>query len=230
MLICNHEEVVFAFIASFAICVMSEIDIRFSLAFLAPTLGFVVWFAKRLIDDARAEDRRLKAEANLMRALFAEIDFTVGNLQHYLRVAPGSEELMERFTEKRFLIPHITDRAHTQIYDSRIADIHWIPDADMQLLVAFYGLVHGIEAQVEGLQKPSFSSISASGKCRVMELISEHTEEAVQFGQKLLASFRDRHPELITVFAKGPDGTLEETQARLQALRKKLDQWNTQIH
>lgn len=37
---------------------MGDLDMKFFLVFLAPTVWFAVWFAKRWVDDQRAEKRR----------------------------------------------------------------------------------------------------------------------------------------------------------------------------
>lgn len=203
---------------------MDDVDIRFFLAFLAPTLGFLVWFVKRLIDDEREERRRKKQQDSLVRALFAEIDFNTRDMERFLKRSPSEADLLKRFREDRALIPHITDARHTEIYRTRISAVHNIADGALHQTVNFYGLLEKIRVQIEGVQQASYLTLSPESRVKVIALIIESASDAAACGQELLGSLAHDHRSLgLERFRFDDSRSLAELSAQRIALEGKID-------
>ncbi|MGR3378562.1 hypothetical protein [Salipiger abyssi] len=202
---------------------MDDIDIRFFLAFLAPTLGFAIWFVKRVMDERAAEGERETARDNLVRALFAEIDFNTRDMEVFLEYSPSRAYLEKRFAQYPDLIPHITDARHTEIYRNRIREVHGITDGALHLTVNFYGLLEKIRVQVEGVQKPSFATLAPDARVRAVDVIVRTAWEAKLCGMKLLDDLDRDHRALKLKRFEGI-GTVpgEELSLRMTALEEAI--------
>ncbi|SFU05273.1 hypothetical protein [Sedimentitalea nanhaiensis] len=202
---------------------MGDIDIRFFIALLAPTIGFAIWFAKRLLDDRRAEQRRRQAQDNLMRALFAEIDFNTRDMEIFLEKSPSRADLRKALFADRNLVPHITDARHTEIYRNRIRDVHEISDDVLQQAVEFYGLLEKIRVQIEAINYPSFRTLSDEGRLNAVEVIRHTAEDARICGIQLLDAFQRNAVELKRYDRRAmPTQTPEQLRSRVEQLDKRL--------
>lgn len=131
-----------------------------------------------------------------MRAIYAEIDFNTTDMEIFLTKSPSLPVLRKAMSEREDLIPHITDARHTWFYSSRISEMHVISDDLMSQIVQFYGLLEKIKMQVEGLNAQSYSTLSASGRFKVVVLIRNTAEEAWLCGKDLLRGLEHAYHDL----------------------------------
>jgi hypothetical protein len=210
---------------------VDDIDIRFFLAFLAPSLGFAVWFGKRWMEDRREQARLRLAQDNLVRALYAEIDFNTYDMDIFLRKSPSQSILREKLAADCNLVPHITDARHTEIYRNKINEVHSISDGSLQLTVHFYGLLEKIRVQIDGINLPSYRTLSLEGRLNAVDVIRRTAKEAELCGDLLLRKLEHDHPKLdLSRFERPSDLPASDDlsdrmialQARIEVFRIKL--------
>ncbi len=173
-----------------------ELDIRLIIAFLGPSLAFLVWIGQRFFEDRRKQRDSEREKNNLIRALYAEIDFNTSDMEVFLDQSPPTRKLRRAIKANRNLIPHVTDARHTAYYNNLIADLWVISDHLMAKIVLFYGQLEKIRVQVEGLNYPSFQTLSDDGRFFAVDVIRRSSLDALMSGRELLADLEYEYPHL----------------------------------
>jgi len=169
---------------------------KFTLSLITAILGFGIWNIQRFMEDRKNAHAKVLKRDNLVRAIYAEIDFNTTGMEIFLTKSPSLPVLRKAMAERDDLIPHITDARHTWFYSSRISEMHVISDDLMSQIVQFYGLLEKIKMQVEGLNAKSYSTLSAAGRFKVVVLIRKTAEEAWLCGKDLLRGLEHAYREL----------------------------------
>lgn len=213
---------------------MSDLDIRFFLAFLAPTVGFAIWFAKRIIEQGKAAKAQREADNNFIRALYAEIDFNTRDMEIFIRESADPDQVRDALLAHPDRVPHVTDARHTQIYRNRIDDLHIVEDGVLHKTIYFYGLLEKILVQAEGFGKPSYQTLSDEGRVAAVELLRNTASIARRCGESLLEDF-EQEPSYKGLGLARFDrdamrclrapliSDLSELKARLEDLDRRLD-------
>lgn len=202
-----------------------ELDIRFILAFLAPSIAFGFWFVRRWFEDRRHRDDQSRRKNNIIRALYSEIDFNTADMELFLEKSPSAGVLKEALEVNPKLVPHVTDARHTVLYTSLIGDIYVISDGLMAKIVLFYGYLEKIRVQVEGLNYPSFATLSPNGKFNAVDVIRRSAFDAKLSGYDLLRALEAEYPKLNLRRHKRLEGESDETiRERKKAFEHKLSQ------
>ena len=136
-------------------------------------LGIGIWNIQRFMEDRKNAHAKVLKKDNLVRAIYAEIDFNTTDLEIFLTKSPSLPLLCKAMAEPDDLIPDITDARHTRFNSSLISDIHVISDDLMSQIVQFYGLFEKIKIQVEGLNAKIYSRLSLWGRLKVAVLICD---------------------------------------------------------
>ncbi|WP_428925367.1 hypothetical protein [Marinibacterium sp. SX1] len=161
-------------------------------------LGIVtilLWLGSRGWDIWQARKRRSDDRKSLLRALFAEIDFNAADMKRFLDTAPSIARFEHLFRDPHF-VPHITDARHTDVYRSRISELHAIEDGLIGDVVRFYGDLEKIKAQIDGLQQDSFRRISPAGRVGTIRNIYGTSEDCEALGREILAKMQLRYSDL----------------------------------
>jgi hypothetical protein len=207
-------------------------DVFVGLGVLASVL---LWFGSRAW-ELWLEQRRLRADTDaFIRAIFAEIDFNTWDMTRFLKATVPLERLRE-LLEQRAFIPHITDARHTEVYRSRIKELHAVvgkgPSDDRLVgdIVRFYGELEKVTQQIEGLNRLSFRTISVAGKVGTIGTIYRTCETCEFLGKVILAQMEVRFAHLrlqrsdSALAADGED--LQGLKHRLEKLQSDLDRVN----
>jgi len=109
---------------------------------------FALSKATELISAYVAHRRRRSA---FIRALFAEIEFNTDELRVFTAQRRPKADLEAFFAGGADRRPHITDARHTIIYQRNIDLISFVDDGLVRKIVAFYGELEKLKAQVDGL-------------------------------------------------------------------------------
>lgn len=168
---------------------LTDTWLRFLIAVLTPTIGFLVWFIKRNM-DARA------ARRSMVRALYAEIDFNTRDMERFREQSPPPTVLSQILHAHPDRIPHVTDARHTEVYRANIAHLHFVSDNVLQHAVDFYGILEKVRVQVEGLNYASFKTLPPESRVLAVELIRSTTKSAEDSGKRLMAEFEKEYPKL----------------------------------
>ncbi|QDC10198.1 hypothetical protein FHY55_13485 [Oceanicola sp. D3] len=196
---------------------------RLVIALVVPLVAMAVWWCKRYLDDQKSQERRNKARDKLVRAMYAEIDFNTNDMTRFLEKSLDKASLRQRFEEDPDLVPHITDARHTEIYRSRIGDIDVFDSDILHMIVTFYGLLEKIRAQIEGINLPSYTTVSVAGRLNAVEVIRKTAMEAEVSGKELLRRMEQHSPKLNMRRAERMSQVpLEELSERLRGLDARL--------
>lgn len=210
---------------------LETIDVRILAVLLAPSIGFGIWLYKRFLDDARHAREVARDQDNLIRALFAEIDFNTRDMEIFRELSRSNRTIRERLLADPDLVPHITDARHTEIYRNRISDLHRVSDRILGRMVQFYGLLEKIRVQIEAVQFHSFRSISAEGRIGAIELIRSTALQAEYCGESLLQLMREDYANLHLTRLDRQEPILSdgEMSQRMKALEAALSEHRSHV-
>ncbi len=155
-----------------------------------------LWFVSRIIDIFVSWRRRRNERLNLIRALFAEVDFNTKDLYIFVEMSTALDQIEARFNADKDAVIHVTDAHHTLIYTSNVGQLHYLDDRLAARLVHFYGLLDKIKAQIDGTHQPSFKAVTASGKLAVVKGLFENVRECEAIGKEVLEEFSATYPKL----------------------------------
>jgi|GEM_PF-2124950 len=144
----------------------------------------------------RASRARVREKNNFIRALFAEIDFNTRDLNKFQLNSATISYIEKVMMADGKLRPHVTDAHHTMVYKSNISKIHFLDDQISARLVLFYGLLDKIKSQIDGINLPSFDTISVQGKTTTLKGILANVQECEEVGENLLGRFAQAYPDL----------------------------------
>lgn len=171
-------------------------DPRVLAAAITAAVALLALVVGRVYELVRDELRRRAVRQNLIRALFAEIDFNTRDMQIFREKSPDMGTLGASLRGDRGLVPHITDARHTEFYRNRIQEIHHVPDELISRVVHFYGLLEKLRVQIDAVGRPSFGTISPDGRVRVVETIFETAQDCELAGGELMERLTRRYARL----------------------------------
>jgi hypothetical protein len=163
-------------------------------AIVTALVAAVLWMLSRWVEVFATRDGRRGERDSLISSLYAEIDFNTRDLELFLLNSADITAIEARIRQSDTYLPHVTDAHHTIIYSSRIADLHHLDDGLTARLVLFYCLLGKIKAQIDGINQPSFSRISANGQITVIRPILANSDECRCEGEAILLLFVQRYP------------------------------------
>jgi len=155
-----------------------------------------LWLLTRWIEFGANYVRSRKERTNLIRSLFAEVDFNTKDLDFFVQNSADISAIEARLNQSEKYLPHITDAHHTIIYASSIPKLHYLDDTLASRLVLFYGLLEKIKAQIDGINLSSFVATSAAGKITVVKRVIVNVTECEAEGSKILDAFSTAYPKL----------------------------------
>ena len=85
---------------------------KFTLSLITVILGFGIWNIQRFMKDCKNAHAKVLKQDNLVRAIYAEIDFNTKDMEIFLTKSPSRPVLRKAMAERDDLIPHITDARH----------------------------------------------------------------------------------------------------------------------
>lgn len=165
-------------------------------AFITAASAVALWMLTQWFELVTNWVRTRKAQKNLIRSLFAEVDFNTRDLEFFVRNSADMSAIEARLLEDKRYLPHITDAHHTIIYTANIENLHHLNNALAARLVLFYGLLDKIKAQIDGINLASFAAVSAAGKLTVVKRVTENVKECQTEGENILREFSKTYSKL----------------------------------
>ena len=163
---------------------------------ITAVVSISLWVATQVFQLLRDLNRRRIEKNNLVRALYAEIDFNTKDLYIFAENSATLKDLEQKLREDTKLVPHITDAHHTLIYKSNITNLHYISDTIITHLVLYYGLLEKIKEQIDGLNQNSFQTVSANGRYITIKRILDNVKECEGVGDNILLLFTKSYRKL----------------------------------
>lgn len=155
-----------------------------------------LWLLTRIFDYLMRNRRRRRQAKNFVRLIYAEIDFNTKDLLFFIESARDLSVIKKALNKSPNLIPHITDAHHNVIYRQNIEKLPTISNELIAQIVLFYGLLEKIKGQIEGLNLPSYKTVSPRGQLQTIEQIVANVTECEALGKNILASFSKSYPRL----------------------------------
>ena len=79
---------------------------KFTLSLITEILGFGIWNIQRFMEDRKNAHAKVLKQDNLVRAIYAEIDFNSTDMEIFLTKSPSLPVLRKAMAERDDLIPH----------------------------------------------------------------------------------------------------------------------------
>ncbi len=204
-------------------------------------LGLVtilLWLLSRVFDLWQTARAKAADRDAYIQAIYAEIAFNTFDMGRFLQAEVPIEKIEALFENSSF-IPHITDARHTEVYASRIGELHFVAGEGHQntslvgKLVRLYGELEKVTQQIEGLSKASFQTISPKGKTNTVKRIYKTCGVCQMLGEDILSEMEltfahlnfsriDRDDTKASVYSLNR----EELSSRLRELSSNLDRVN----
>ncbi|WP_373636575.1 hypothetical protein [Yoonia sp. BS5-3] len=202
-----------------------------------------LWVASRIFDLAMGHSQRRADRNAFVRAIYAEVDFNTFDMTRFLNTKVPLSRFHGLFEQSEAFVPHITDARHTDVYRSRIDELHFVAGgvtANASLvgdLVRFYGELEKVVQQIEGLSKDSFKTISVPGKVGTVRTIYQTCAVCEALGTSVLKKMETEFPKLhltrneSQVHIMGPEKSdIHLLRQRLSQLQSDLDRVNHRKH
>jgi hypothetical protein len=149
-------------------------------------LVFAAYFVKHLI-EAFSRRRQGEQEAErLICALYAEIKANTEDLSEFLQSSPAVERVKQAVAADSSFRPHITNGAHTLVYNTYLAELASLPRPVILKVVGFYAQVERLTVLIEGMDRASYEGISPEGRGMVVEEIWRAVERGATLGREVL--------------------------------------------
>ena len=161
--------------------------------------AFVLWILTRWAELVRDFFSKRRAKNNLIRALFAEVDFNTRDLEFFTMNSADISKITAAMAKDPDLLPHVTDTHHTKIYAENLKNMHLMDDDLVARLVLFYGLLEKIKTQIDGVNLPSFATVSSAGKSTIIQRLGVQVTQCEAEGRTILDRFTKRHSKLALV-------------------------------
>lgn len=171
-------------------------EIKTYLPVIGAAVAVTLWFLTRWFELYQKRQLLKNEQRNLVRALYAEIDFNTRDMEFFNKLSPDIPTLRQGLNQDANLIPHITEAKQTAIYRAKITEMHLISDDLIRGVVDFYGLLEKISSQVAGLNSSSYKSISPGGRLKVIQHIYDTSSACHEKGLKILRMLEDTYPDL----------------------------------
>lgn len=175
---------------------VGSVDIKLLVPLVGAMAAFWVWIIKELYQVRQRREAAATQHDNLVRALFAEIDFNTRDMQDFLKKSPSEDKLKAAMTGNPGLVPHITDARHTEIYRNRIGALHTVSNSTLSRMVHFYGMLEKVKVQIDGVNYPSYQTLSVDGRMNGVMVIVRTAGLAERFGLQLLRDMQADYPKL----------------------------------
>lgn len=187
-------------------------------AYLTGLIAVLLWLATRVVEIRKGRRDRLERREQFIRALFFEIDYNTRDMEIFARKSPEMSVVEAKMRSDRAFIPHITDARHTEIYTTNIASLHFLDRVILGDVVEFYGELAKLKSQIDGLDKPSFVTISDDGRIAAISRIGGVAGRCGLLGRKIIADMNSTYPQLSLMRSKRSNGADDGAEAANEAL------------
>ena len=175
----------------------TALDPRLQVALFTAAVTFTLWVLKQFVDVATRFWRRRQSRRSLIRALYAEVRFNVAELRDAAEHGVKIEDIRDAMEARPDTIPHMTDAEHDDVYRTRLRDLPLFEDKLIAGIIQFYGRMRKIKVQIDGMNLPSYATISINGRLKVMDRINQQIVAASDNGQALLKELEQTYPKVL---------------------------------
>ena len=164
-------------------------------------VGWLVggWQTRRAAARARAEKLR-----DFHRAIFAEIRHALSALQ---TDPADSARTLQRMRDDPDFVPFVPREHHNQVFSSLIDEIDVLPRQTIDMIVAYYSLMRGVEGLAEDMRGVRFEGLAPDRRIAIYTDFLEMRRNAFRYGELSLA--------LIAAYAEGGAAAAEAREREL---------------
>jgi len=160
-------------------------SLKIGTAILAGAVAILLFILGKGYELARDHLQRRSLRRNLIRALYAEIDFNTRDLTRFVDET-DVEYVARRLRENPERIPLITDARHTLFYTSRLAEMHFVSNRVIGRIVHFYGRLEKLRVQIESIGGEAWLTLDVEAKIAVIQRAVKTAGSCQRAGTALL--------------------------------------------
>lgn len=154
-------------------------------AILAGVVAIFLFLLGKLYEIARDYFRLRRLRRNLVRALYAEIDFNTRDLTRFVEET-DIDYVVRRLREKPDRIPLITDARHTLFYTSRLPEMQFVSNRVIGRIVHFYGRLERLRVQIESIGNEAYMSQDVEARIAVVQRVFKTATTCKNAGEGLM--------------------------------------------
>lgn len=170
-------------------------DVTNLFATLGLALGILGLLARFAHQDYQSWKHRKQSRTAFIRALFAEIDHNIWEMELFATNLPNLHEIQDKLTQEDYR-PHIRFAPHTHVYRSNLQNLHYLDDSTMQFIINLYSRYDDIVLQCDGIALSSFKAIDVEGQVVVIDRILRTHEECLSIGKLIIAKLANQNKKL----------------------------------
>lgn len=159
--------------------------LKIGTAILAGVVAIFLFLLGKGYELIRDYLRLRSLRRNLIRALYAEIDFNTRDLIRF-GAETDVEFVARRLRENPDRIPLITDARHTLFYTSRLAEMHFVSNRVIGRIVHFYGRLEKLRVQIESIGGEAWATLDVEARIAVIQRVVNTAGSCQRAGTALL--------------------------------------------
>ncbi|MDV4178018.1 hypothetical protein R1521_05795 [Rhizobium brockwellii] len=158
--------------------------------------AIIIWLLSKIYDLINGRFAEKNEREKFLIALFAEIDFNMQDLKE----AQGDynhdqlKALIGKQPHKS--TPYMMFTYHDQIFSDNLKLIHHVGQSYVGDVVAFYGFLRNVAAQVDTMFERGYANQKLDNKVRILSEILQDVERALEVGGSILNTMEEKYGDL----------------------------------
>ena len=170
-------------------------NMKIGTAILAGVVAISLFILGKGYELTRDFVRIRRLRRNLVRALYAEIDFNTRDLTRFVNET-DINYVVRRLRENPDRIPLITDARHTLFYTSRLPEMQFVSNRVIGRIVHFYGRLERLRVQIESIGNDAYMSLDVDARIAVVQRVFKTATTCKNAGEGLMTAMERDYTRL----------------------------------
>ena len=160
-------------------------NVKIGTAILAGIVAILLFILGKGYELTRDFLRIRRLRRNLVRALYAEIDFNTRDLTRFVNET-DIDYVVRRLRENPDRIPLITDARHTLFYTSRLPEMQFVSNRVIGRIVHFYGRLERLRVQIESIGNDAYMTLDVEARIAIVQRVFKTATTCKNAGEGLM--------------------------------------------
>ncbi len=160
-------------------------DVKIGTAILGGIVAILLFILGKGYELTRDFLRIRRLRRNLVRALYAEIDFNTRDLTRFVNET-DIDYVVRRLRENPDRIPLITDARHTLFYTSRLPEMLFVSNRVIGRIVHFYGRLERLRVQIESIGNDAYMTLDVEARIAIVQRVFKTATTCKNAGEGLM--------------------------------------------
>lgn len=170
-------------------------NVKIGTAILAGIVAIFLFILGKGYELTRDFLRIRRLRRNLIRALYAEIDFNTRDLTRFVNET-DINYVIKRLREDPDRIPLITDARHTLFYTSRLPEMQFVSNRVIGRIVHFYGRLERLRVQIESIGAEAYMTLDVDARIAVVQRVFKTANTCKNAGEGLMKAMENDYTGL----------------------------------